>query len=210
LLGTIAASLSSSHAAALAKPLRIPVADAERLGQTAVPVAILFAGFGAFGLLARCRRSASLCFLCLALFPPLFINAGFGAFEVVLDAKSDRRIAAQLSGAPPETEFVCLECFPTGLPFYLGRTVTLISRDGGELTSNYIIHCLKENPRWPEQIVPLADVDQWLASRKTPVYLLSRERDRSRLETIAAARNAKIQPISPGYLGLQLPVPGNP
>ena len=107
-----------------------------------VPLVVALAVFGVFGLVARCRRSVSLCLLCLALFIPVGANAGMGMIDVIFGAKSGRQIARQLSALPAGTELACLECFPNGVPFYLGRTVTLISRDGGELTSNYIIYCL--------------------------------------------------------------------
>jgi 4-amino-4-deoxy-L-arabinose transferase-like glycosyltransferase len=38
-----------------------------------------------------------------------------------------------------ETEVVAVETYPLSLPFYLGRTLTLASADGHELTSNYIV-----------------------------------------------------------------------
>jgi hypothetical protein len=58
--------------------------------------------------------------------------------------------------------------------------------------------------------VPLADFDGWMASQKTPVYLIVHKSDRGMLETLAAARGATVQILSPEYLGAQLPVPGGP
>jgi hypothetical protein len=106
---------------------------------------------------------------------------------------------------PPQTEVACLECFPNGLAFYLSHTATLISRDGGELTSNYILSTLANSPQWPAQIVRLSDFEGWLASRKTPVYLIVRQKARTKLEGIAAARGAVVQPLSPEFWGAQLP-----
>ena len=169
---------------------------------------MLFAAFGVFALIARYRLNVAMGFLCLALLPPLCLHANARVFEIIFDAKSNRQLARQLSGLPAGTELACLECFPNGLPFYLNRTATLISRDGGELTSNYIVSCLKNKPQWPPQIVPVAELDEWLASRKTSVYLIARESGRSRLEKIATARNATVQHLWSGYLGAQLPAPG--
>ena len=185
--------------------LRIPAADAEQLGRVTLTVVLMLIGFGVFGLVARYRRSISLCFLCLALFPPVSVNVSAGALEIVFSAKSGRRIASQLAALPPQTEVACLECFPNGLPFYLGRTATLISRDGSELTSNYILSTLAKSPQWPAQIVRLSDFDDWLASRTTPVYLIVRQKARNKLEGIAAARRAAVQPLSPEFWGSQLP-----
>jgi hypothetical protein len=189
------------------RPLRIPEADAQRLGRAVLPLAVSLAGFGIFGLAARYQRSALLCFLCLGTFIPLSANLGMGVTDVIFEAKSGRQIARQLSVVPPGTELACLECFPNGVPFYLGRMITLISRDGDELKSNYIIYALAKDPQWPKQIVPLADFDHWLTSRKTPVYLMVRQVDRGKLESITAACGATIQSIASGYFGALLPPP---
>ncbi len=210
LAGSLAVILHLSELPALARPLRIPVADAVRLGRVAVPLAIAFAVFGVFGLVASCRRSAALCFLCLALFLPLTANAGLGVIDVIFGAKSGRHIADRLATVPVGTELVCLDCFPNGVPFYLRRTVTLVSRDGGELTSNYVIYSLKKTSQWPESIVPLADFDAWLASQKKPVYLIVRPSNRNKLETIAAARGATVQSLAADFWGAELPAPGGP
>ena len=210
LAATAAVMLGTSRMHLLARPMRIPMADAEGLGRPMLPLAVALAAFGVFGVVARYRRSVSLCFLCFALFMPLAANAGMGVINVIFDVKSGRPIARQLSAVPAGTELACLECFPNGVPFYLRCTATLISRDGGELTSNYIIYSLKEDPQWPKQIVPLADFDAWLASLKNPVYLIVRQSNRNKLETIAAARGATVQPLACGYWGVQLPAPGGP
>jgi 4-amino-4-deoxy-L-arabinose transferase-like glycosyltransferase len=194
----------------LARPMRIPVADAAGLGRTMVPLVVVLAVFGIFGLVARWRRSVSLCLLCFAVFIPAAANAGMGIIGVIFDTKSGRQVASQLATLPAGTELACLECFPNGMPFYLRRTATLISRDGSELTSNYIIYSLKKDPQWPKQIVPLADFDSWLASQKSPVYLIVRPSDRTKLETIAASRGATVQSLASGYWGAQLPAPGGP
>jgi 4-amino-4-deoxy-L-arabinose transferase-like glycosyltransferase len=206
----VAVMLGMSQTHVLARPMRIPVADAEQLDRAMVPLAVALMAFGVFGVAARCRRSISLCFLCFALFIPLGASAGLGVIAVIFDAKSGRQVASQLSALPAGTELACLECFPNGVPFYLGRTATLISSEGTELTSNYINYRLKKDPQWPKQIVPLADFDVWLASRKTQVYLIFREGSRSKLETMAAARGATVQILSPEFFGAQLPAPGGP
>ena len=194
----------------LIKPLRLTAAEAEQLGRAAVPVAVVLAAFGAFGLVAHYRRSAPLGFLCFALIIPLVGNAGKGVIDVIFDANSSRQLARQLSAVPAGTELAGYECFPNGLSFYLGRPATLISRDGHELTSNYIMYGLNRDARWPERIVPLADFAGWVASRKTPIYLIVHKSEREMLETLAAARGATVQILSPEFLGAQLPVPGGP
>ena len=205
LLVALVAAVGAPHVQALARPLHIPVADAERLPNQALPLAVSLGAFGIFGLVARYRRNAQLCFLCLALFPPLCMNVNVGVIDVIINAKSGRQIANLLADLPAGTELACLQCFPNSITFYLGHTVTLISRDGSELSSNYIIYSLKPGTHWPKQIVPLADFNKWLGSRKTPVFLIGH--DREQLEAIAAARGVSIQPLPLDYFGAQLPVP---
>ena len=138
----------------------------------------------------------------------LLIGVNFGMIEVVFNAKSARTLAQQIPALSPETELAFLECFPNGLPFYLGRTATLITKDGNELTSNYILFRLKNGQPWPsESGARLLNFDRWLATREHPVYLLARQQDRSRLEAIAAARKTTIQQLTPHYLGVLLPPP---
>jgi hypothetical protein len=205
LLLAAVAVLGASHSGLLARPLRIPVADAERLAHWALPVAVVCGVFGVVAWVARHRHSPSLCFLCLALFPPLVLNINLGMIEVVIDAKSGRCLANQLSTMPLETEVACLECFPNGLPFYLCRTAILVSRDGSELTSNYIVGQLKKAVTWPQNIVPTAEFNGWLASRRTPVYLIASQDSYGTLAAIAAARGATVQPLARGFMGAQLP-----
>ncbi len=199
--------MSGTHL--LARPMRIPVAATEGLGRALVPLALTLAVFGVFGLVGRFRRSAVLCFLCFALFMPLGANAGMGVIEVIFSAKSGRPVARQIPALPAGTELACLECYPNGVPFYLRRTAILISRDGGELTSNYVLYSLEKEPQWPKQIVPLKDFDDWLAAQKTPVYLIVRRSETNQLETIAAARGATIQPLGAGLLGRPAAGPGS-
>jgi len=210
LLAAIVALFGVSQAHLLAKPLRIGVVEAKQLGQWARPLALLLAGFSAFAMLARFRHSPSLCILCLAAFPPLLIHLSVGVLDAVFNAKSGRQIACQLSGLPEKTELACLECFPNGLPFYLSRTVTLISRDGHELKSNYISFSLEKGQHWPKQIVPLEDFDGWLASRTAPVCLIIRQEDGERVKALAAVRRTTFKPLSSSFLVAQLPAPGGP
>jgi len=72
------------------------------------------------------------------------------------------------------------------------------------------MYCLNRDSRWPKRIVPRADFDGWLASQKTPVYLMVHKSDRQKLETIAAARGATVQILSPEFCGAQLTPSGGP
>jgi len=178
------------------------------LGSLARFTPILLGVFGLGALIARWRRDSRLGILCLALFPPLFVNLNLGLFEMRLSAKSGRTVAERMPALPGDTELASLDCFPNGLPFYLGRTLTLISADGGELTSNYILFSLKKNPQWPQNIVPQAELQGWLASRKTPVFLIMKQKHRAKLEALAASRGGTVHELTRAYVGALLPAQG--
>jgi 4-amino-4-deoxy-L-arabinose transferase-like glycosyltransferase len=210
LAGAAAVAAGASRASALAKPLRISIAAAEQLGRYAVPLAILLAVFGVGALMARWRRDACLGFLCMALLMPLLVNVNLDGVEVLYAARSGRAVAERMPALPADTELASLDCFPNGLAFYLGRTLTLISADGGELTSNYILFSLKNNPHWPQNIVPREKFESWLASRKTPVFLIMKQKHRTKLEALAASRGGTVRELTPAYVGALLPAQGGP
>jgi len=199
--------VGGTEARALAKPLHMSPEDAEPLGRAALSLAIAAAGFGIFGLVALARRSSTLCFLSFALFLPVCGSTSFGVLKVIFDAKSGRRVAERMPPLPAETELACLECFPNGLPFYLRRTATLISRNGAELTSNYIIATLEKSSEWPNQIVPLSHFEAWLGNRRKPVYLIVRKNGLHKLQDLAASRGTTVQQLAPELWGAPLPPP---
>jgi 4-amino-4-deoxy-L-arabinose transferase-like glycosyltransferase len=198
----------SSLMRSLARPLRIPVEEAKGLFHGAVPLLVVAAVFGGLGLFAFLRRSIPLCFLCLAVFPPVFGHTSFALFSVIFEAKSAHHLARDLSKLPATTDLACLECFPSGLPFYLGHTLTLFSKGGGELTSNYIIYSIEKTGKWPVNLSPVTGLDHWLESRKRPMYLIGPPTRLEKLTAIALAAGGKIEPLPAGFLGVQLPSKG--
>jgi 4-amino-4-deoxy-L-arabinose transferase-like glycosyltransferase len=170
----------------------------------------LFFGVVVFGGTAAVwRRSAGWCFLTLALFWPGLLALNMRGIEVILTHRSDKEMAGQLSSLPRETELAGLQCYPSGLSFYRGQTLTLITADGGELTSKYIRSVLARPGPWPAHLIPLAESDHWLATRRKPVYLIVREEtaERQRWEQIATARGTTLQPLNRKYFGILLPAP---
>lgn len=203
-VAAVAAAAGVSQMHALAKPLRISEDAASGLHHAAITLMIavgVFAGLGAFAFL---RRNVPLCFLCLALFPQAFGQTSFPVFSVIFEARSARRLANQCAALPATTELACVECFPNGLPFYLGRTLTLVSSDCEELTSNYIIYSAGKLGKWPENVVPLSGLNLWLKSREGPVCLIAPAERRWELTPIAKAAGAKVEAMSPGYLAVKL------
>lgn len=208
LAAVVMAGMSWAHL--LAKPLRIAPADAEELGRGAVPVAGLLLMLAIVGWMAWRRNSPWLAFLCFALFAPLGANAGMAVIEVLYDARSGRRLAEQLSHVPAGTELVCYQCFPNGLSFYLGRPIIVVSLNGQELSSGYVVDQLSRDPQWPKQFVHLGDFNEWFATNKASIYLIVRDADRVRVEAIGRERGAPVETLPSGYLGIQVPTrPGS-
>jgi 4-amino-4-deoxy-L-arabinose transferase-like glycosyltransferase len=205
LLTALVVGVGGTQARLLAKPLHITPEDAQPLGQAALPMAVASAACGVFAIVACARRNLALCFLVLALFLPVCGSAGFGVMKVIFDVKSGRSVAARMPPLlPAETELACLECFPNGVPFYLQRTATLISRNGAELTSNYIIATLEKNSQWPNPIVPLDRFEAWLGEQRKPVYLIVRKNGLHRLEDLASSRGGTVQQLAPELWGAQI------
>jgi hypothetical protein len=160
---------------------------------------------GAFGVVAFRRRNLPYCFLCLTLFPLASGLSFFAAFSVIFEGRSARRLAEGFAALPATTEVACLECFPSGLPFYLHRTLTLFSRTGDELTSNYITYSIGKTGKWPEKIVPVSELDNWLSSHKGSVYLIAPVGRREQLMAVANVAGTDLHTLSCGYLGVSLP-----
>jgi len=158
--------------------------------------------------LARVRRSVRLTFAAFVLFTVALLVGNGALGEFFLNRRSARDLAIRIAPLPSTTEVVCLKCLPHGLPFYLKRTVTLVTVDGSELTSNYVLFDLKTNPRWPSNVVPLAERDQWLDAQKRPVYLLAKTGSKSMLNQISAKRGGSVVQLTDDYCGLLLPAPG--
>ncbi|MFO1477920.1 MAG: glycosyltransferase family 39 protein [Verrucomicrobiota bacterium] len=210
LAAAVAAVIGMSRMQALAGPLRIPVPAAEQLGHAAIPLAGVLLACGVAAWIAWLRRSPAIAFLCLALFPPLAVQSGVGVASVIFEAKSGRVIARALPSIPDTTEIATLNCFPNGLLFYLERYVTLFTRDGEETTSNYIMYRLRNDAQWPDRVVHRDQLESWLNSRTNAVYLISRNADRKRMESLASARGAAVTELPSGYLGLELAQPRSP
>jgi len=206
-LVAVAAIFLSPRINSLAMSMGLSVEDAGELGRHFITPIILLLVFALLGLLARLRRDAGLCFVGFAIFPLLLFILNLGPIETIFDTKSARQLAHQIPLLPPQTELAFLQCFPGGLPFYLNRTATVITLDGAELTSNYIIFRLKNEPVWPTNMVPVTKSGQWLAGRNHPVYLVANENARFVFEGMAGVQKTNIQTLTPSLIGVLFPAP---
>jgi 4-amino-4-deoxy-L-arabinose transferase-like glycosyltransferase len=169
-----------------------------------------------FGLVTLCAGLAGLSrdvrgIFCGFLTVPLCIlTLGFDLLPRHASIRSARPLVEQLPASlPADTEFACINCLPHGLPFYLGKMVTVFTDDGRELTSNYVIFSLASNTPWPEHLVPGRQLTQWLATRQHPVYLMARQQRLNDLQALARQQGAAVNVLSSDYWGSLLnPIQG--
>ncbi len=182
--------------------------DAERLGPATGSLLWVAAILGLAASLAAWRRSVAIACAAFALPPVLLLTIAFSGARAYAETSSALRLAQRMPPLPPATEVACLQCLPTGLPFYLRRPVTVITRDGSETTSNYVVFLLKRSTAWPEGIVRLASLDRWLVWHEGPVYLLADNGSRARLDSLALRRSSTVFPVTEGWWGAMfLPPP---
>ena len=80
----------------------------------------------------------------------------------------------------PETEVIGVEAFTGSMAFYLRRPITIVSEDGSELTSNYILRRYDKFSTNPASTLkPLPYFERSLASTEPRVYVL-RNKDAQR------------------------------
>lgn len=168
-------------------------------------VVIVCATFVVAVIAARIRRRTAMAIACLALLLPSLLAVTSSSFTAYAEARSSRVLARALLRLPAVTEVACLRCFPSALPFYLGRPVTLVSDDASELRSNYVIFRIARDGALPQAVVSTARLPAWLAERGGPVYLLADEDGQQALGAIAAARGVAVTQIAPRYWAALLP-----
>ena len=175
---------------------------------TLLPMTITFGIVAFLSGLALWTRNTKLAFAAFISFPLLLLTVNFDLLAIFAQTRSSRSLAEQIQiTLPPVTELACMECLPNGLPFYLKRPITVLSRNGKELTSNYVEFMLNSGKPWPEGIVPLAQWSQWLATRTHPVYLLAKKNQLTVLQAIAEQRGVKVVELGSDYWAVLLPTP---
>jgi 4-amino-4-deoxy-L-arabinose transferase-like glycosyltransferase len=222
LLGAVA-SINAGKPATLQRLFHIHSSEFDRMQPVFAPLMVtLFALAAAAGLVAVLRwtsggvtrgaKSSSLhsifSLAVFLLFPVSLLTICFGGLRGYAEAGSSRGLVRSMGPLPAGCTVACLECFPTGLPFYLERSVTLISRDGHELTSNYLLFLLRRAERWPEPLVPRHDLGLWRDRQTGPLYLLARNKGRSTLDSLARRDGVQVRGLRPGWWGVALPARG--
>jgi len=196
-------SLELFHPGAYAR-LGIRGSEFKRLTLLFIPSAGVLLSIAVMAALAFWQRDIRIAFATFLLLPVLLLTADFGGLLHYSEASSSRQIAHGIPSLPPNTDVVCFQCFPCGLPYYLTRNVTLVSKDGSELTSNYVTFTLKKTTDWPQTIIPLENWDHWLTSRDQPFYLVADRAEHNALVALAQEKKASIQEIAPGWWGAMI------
>jgi hypothetical protein len=81
----------------------------------------------------------------------------------------------------------------------------VFSDEGNEFTSNYIVYSLRSSKNWPDGIVPLSQMDNWLAKREHPVYLLAKIDHLPTLSSIAKQYGQEVFDLGSNYWAILLP-----
>ncbi|HEY7471077.1 MAG TPA: glycosyltransferase family 39 protein [Gemmatimonadota bacterium] len=140
----------------------------------------------------------------------LVLAVGFAGMRGFASSNSSKALAQAVEARATGTSVAFLRSYSKGISFYLRRPVALITEDGGELSSNYVLFMLTRNRSWPAQLVPAAERDTWLASRRGGLLLLGDRRSHAALDSIAARHDRLPEELAPGWWGVKLgPRPGS-
>jgi len=169
-------------------------------------LAIVLVAVVLLGAAAYLRRRTGLAVAAFAALPLALIAVMLPGLNAVARARSAKPLADSLTSLPGDTEIACLDGYPAGLSFYLGRTLTILSEDGLPLRSNFILYWLRRVPVRPETVVAPADRDAWLASRTTDALVLAPESARRDLDSWLGSR-VPVRAVAAGWWGASVPRP---
>lgn len=139
----------------------IPAASGEvaaHIPRTALVLGLVCGVASALAWVTASHRGAVL--LALSLPVAAIPFASTGLMKAIGNDRSAQTLATAIAHIGSDgTEIVGVEAFPPSLPFYLGRPITLATRDGSELTSNYVIRHVETLRRMRN--TTLRDGDWW-------------------------------------------------
>ena len=205
--GAMAAVLVANHVVSAGSPLYVAAVHTAR-AQLLLPFLMIWSlATAAAALAARMSRSTWAALAAFALPVVLLVGLGIPSAAAYGEGRSSRPLARAIRSSGAEgVEVAGYQCFAPGLPFYLGRPVTVITVHGDEVPSNYIPFTLEKSPQWPPQIVRLADAQRWLSSRTQPVLMLSDDDPPDPwVKGAAEAHGAVLRELAPGWWGALIP-----
>lgn len=162
------------------------------------------------GLLAGWRRIASWTAAAFSAFPLAMVTLALPGLVAYAEGRSARPLARALAGLPRDATVAFLSSYSPGLSFYRGATAVLISDDGSQLGSNYVVSWLKRASPRPESVVPWAARADWLAARTRPTYLLARAGERDELSLLARAHGSRASRVEDDWWGALVEPPRRP
>jgi 4-amino-4-deoxy-L-arabinose transferase-like glycosyltransferase len=165
-----------------------------------VAIAIAALGFAAFTM-----RRAGLAVAAFAIFPLALVTASLPALEGYARTRSAKPLAERLASLPGGTEIACLDSYPPGLSFYLGRTLTIIGEDATPLRSNFVLYWMRHAPVRPVTLVAPSQRDAWLASRETAAFILAPDNSRAELDEWLGSR-FPVRATAAGWWGASVPL----
>jgi hypothetical protein len=165
---------------------------------------ILLLAVAAFAALAYAKRHAGYAVAAFAIFPLALVTVALPAVQGFARGRSAKPLAEGLASLPVGTELACLDGYPAGLSFYLGRTLTMISEDAKPLRSNFIMYWLRQVPVRPPSIVAPSAREEWLASRRTAAFIVAPDGSRADLDAWLGPR-AAVRAVAAGWWGAMVP-----
>jgi len=202
---TVLLGLDVYHGQYLIKGLNVHGIEGQLLQGLFGATCWAFAIITVLGLVAYSFRSAKFVFALFAVFMSLWLTLAWGSVQTYAETLSSRSLAAHVAAAAGPADVALLQCFPTGLPYYLGRAVYLVSIDGHETTSNYVAFSLESNRTWPPNVLPPSELPGWLAQESRPAFMIARDDRKTQLESLASRAGVEVQEIIPGWWGALLP-----
>jgi len=199
--GALALAVAATMPGGLPALLHARSGEVERLAPATGPLMWSLAAVAVVAAIGRWRRDLRVVCAAFALPPLLLLTVAFGGARAYAEAGSSRRLAERMPSLPPATELACLECLPSGLPFYLRRTITVVTQDGSETTSNYVVFTLRRAAAWPDEVVRRSELGRWLSGRDHAVYLLANRGSRAALDSLVARSEAGVAALTPDWWG---------
>ncbi|HXV62042.1 MAG TPA: glycosyltransferase family 39 protein [Vicinamibacteria bacterium] len=169
-----------------------------------LPTFVLLAIASAVALAVRRTRFSLGVF---SMFPVCLLTVSFSGLESYAFAASSAGLAERVRSLDADARVGCLECYPTGLAFYLRQPLFVVTADGRETTSNYIPFYLAREAEWPCEAVPVSRLAGWLDARKSETLLLARRDRWPVLWRLAEARGLDVVTLGPEWRGLLVPPP---
>ena len=128
-----------------------------------------------------------------------------GQTDQIARTRSAKPLAERLASLPGGTEIACLDSYPPGLSFYLGRTLTIIGEDATPLRSNFVLYWMRHAPVRPATLVAPSQRDAWLASRETAAFILAPDNSRAELDEWLGSR-FPVRATAAGWWGASVPL----